>query len=125
MRELALVVAAGAALLAAPAALAAPPPGAPGCAVFPANNVWNADVSSLPVHPSSAQWLASAQSGSRRLHPDFGRTPYGMPWIVVDNSHPATPMHFDYADESDAGPYPFDAATPSKAARTPTETGTR
>ena len=34
-----------------------------GCQAFPADNVWNTDVSSLPVHPRSADWLASTAAG--------------------------------------------------------------
>ncbi|HLY64155.1 MAG TPA: hypothetical protein VKU60_01375 [Chloroflexota bacterium] len=99
-------------------ASAAGPPEAPSCSVFPASNVWNADVSALPVHPQSAGWLASANAGTKRLHPDFGGPPYGMPWIAVDNSHPVTSLAFDYADESDPGPYPFDPNTPIEGGQT-------
>src|SRR5881397_3858518 len=66
---------------------AAPIPGT-SCAVFPSDNIWNADISGLPVNPNSAAWLATMQSSSTNLHPDFGRPPYGMPFAVVDNSYP-------------------------------------
>ncbi|HEX7977437.1 MAG TPA: hypothetical protein VF461_02445, partial [Gemmatimonadaceae bacterium] len=36
--------------------------------VFPADNPWNADISSLPVDPGSAPLIASC--GLRNLHPD-------------------------------------------------------
>lgn len=106
-----------AALTLVPARVLAAPAGAPNCPLFPANDVWNADVSALPVHPSSAQWLASANAATKRLHPDFGRTPYGLPWVVVENSHPTATVRFEYADESDPGPYPIDAATPIEGGR--------
>jgi hypothetical protein len=32
---------------------------------------------------------------------------YGIPWQTVPGSQPLVPMTFDYADESDPGPYPF------------------
>src|SRR5207245_249462 len=32
------------------------------CPVFPANNVWNTDVSKLPADPHSAAWLRSMHS---------------------------------------------------------------
>ena len=35
-------------------AAAAPLPEAPGCAMFPADNVWRANVSALPLDPKSA-----------------------------------------------------------------------
>ena len=76
------------------------------CQVFPANNIWNTDISTLPVHTRSAQWLASMSAATTNLHPDFGGPPYGFPFNVVDNSHPTVSVAFQYASESDAGPYP-------------------
>ncbi len=95
---------------AAPAALAAPPPGTT-CNVFPADNVWNTDISSLPVHPRSADWLNSMGASTTKLHPDFGG-PYGIPYAVVPGTHPKVAVSFDYADESDPGPYPFGSDIP-------------
>jgi hypothetical protein len=91
-------------LTALPAEASAPPSTA--CQVFPADNIWNTDISSLPVHPRSAQWLASMNGATAKLHPDFGGPPYGFPFNVVDNSHSTYSVSFLYADESDAGPYP-------------------
>jgi hypothetical protein len=94
-----------------------PPPGAPTCPLFPADNVWNADISALPVHPQSGAWLASMNAGSTRLHPDFGPSfgaqpiPYGIPFNVVDSRHPVVSPAFLYAGESDPGPYPFGSDT--------------
>lgn len=76
------------------------------CTVFPADNIWNTDISSLPVNTQSATWLASTMPGSGKLHPDFGGPPYGMPFNVVDNTHATATYTFNYASESDAGPYP-------------------
>jgi len=88
-------------------ALAAAVPGTP-CSVFPADNVWNTDISGLPVHPRSAAWLASSGAAAgRRLHPDFGGDPYGIPFDVVSSSHATTSYTFRYAAESDPGPYPY------------------
>jgi hypothetical protein len=84
----------------------APVPGS-GCAVFASDNVWNTDISTLPVNTRSAAWLRSMDSGSTLLHPDFGKAPYGLPFAVVDNSHPTVSLRFTYASESDPGPYPF------------------
>jgi hypothetical protein len=88
-----------------------------GCPVFPADNIWNRDVSSLPVDTAhSASWIANSGGTSRLLHPDFGSSgtanPYGIPYIVVNSSHPKVSVAFDYSDESDGGPYPFGADTP-------------
>ncbi len=95
----------------------APLPGAgPACPLFPADNIWHADVSSLPVHARSAAWIASMGGPERRLHPDFGPNdggqPYGIPYSVVPGSTQKVAVTFDYADESDPGPYPFGPATP-------------
>jgi hypothetical protein len=72
-----------------PAGCPQPPPGGRptigGCSVFPADNPWNQDVSTLPVHPNSAGYLAYVNaSGGSMVHPDFGSNPsYGIPYSVV------------------------------------------
>ena len=81
------------------------------CGVFPANNIWNTRVDSLPVHDMSDTWLASASAGSTDLHPDFGPPDYGIPFDVVGRGHDDVQVDFLYADESDPGPYPFDGRT--------------
>src|SRR5438128_3143375 len=90
-------------------AAAAPVPST-SCQVFPADNVWNTDISTLPVHARSAQWLASMAS-TTNLHPDFGGPPYGFPFNVVDRTHATVSVTFQYASESDAGPYPLGTDT--------------
>lgn len=99
--------------LAPPAAHAVPAAPVPGttCAVFPADNIWNTDISNLPVNPNSAKWLKAMHAGTTNLHPDFGPPKYGFPLDVVDNTHAATSIGFQYEPESDPGPYPFDANT--------------
>jgi hypothetical protein len=92
------------------------PPGA-SCPVFPADNVWNTDISQLPVNANSNAWLGSMNAGSTNLHPDFGSSgdpsaPYGIPYAVVTDAHPKVPVTFQFADESDKGPYPFGPETP-------------
>ncbi len=78
--------------------------------VFPRSNWWNQDVSAAPVDPQSAaiiDWISGRStnpSAVRRLHPDFGPPPYGIPYVVVSGDQPRVPLAFvDYADESDAG----------------------
>ena len=93
------------------AAPAAPVPGTD-CIVFPANNIWNTNISKLPVHAKSATWMATMKASTTKLHPDFGGPPYGMPFAVVDDTHATTFVDFVYADESDPGPYPFGSDTP-------------
>ena len=119
-RVLAAVVVVGAAAGlgdAGTAAAGTPVPGAPDCPMFPADNIWNTDISGLPVNAHSAQWMASMDSSTTDLHPDFGPSgdpsnPYGMPHTVVPAGHPFVNVSFQYASESDPGPYPFGADTP-------------
>ena len=75
----------GSAVQAAPGRSSAPVPGT-ACSVFPANDVWNMDVSGLPVSPNSKMWKRSAHAGTTLLHPDFGPPNYGIPYDVVDGS---------------------------------------
>ncbi len=115
--RLAAGLVAGLGLVASVPAGGAPLPGTgTACPLFPADNVWHADVSRLPVHARSADWITSMGGPERRLHPDFGPNdggqPYGIPYSVVPGSTSKVTVAFDYADESDAGPYPFGPATP-------------
>ncbi len=86
------------------------------CPSFPADAVWNTPITSLPVDAHSATWLAAMSASTTSLHPDYGpsggKIPYGIPWVVVTNSTPTTKVKFQYASESNPGPYPFTATTP-------------
>ena len=77
--------------------------------IFPADNVWNTDISSATVDSNSATLIASCGATSS-LHPDFGTVyagaPNGIPYVVVHGSEPRVPVSFQYASESDPGPYP-------------------
>jgi hypothetical protein len=80
-----------------------------GCDVRPANDPWNQDITSLGLNPQSATWVNTINGGGvRKVHPDFGSDPtYGIPFTVVPENQALIPVAFrDYADESDAGPYP-------------------
>jgi hypothetical protein len=47
---------------------------------------------------------------STHVHPDWGdwsTDHYGIPWQTAPESQPTVPMKFEYADQSDPGPYPF------------------
>ncbi|HEX7380430.1 MAG TPA: hypothetical protein VF278_25170, partial [Pirellulales bacterium] len=76
---------------------------------------WNRRIDDDPVDPNSAKLVAAIQNTAGRfagqawLHPDFG--PNGaIPYLIVENAK-TVPVAFDYADESDKGPYaiPLDA----------------
>ncbi|MBK6455204.1 MAG: hypothetical protein IPF87_03835 [Gemmatimonadetes bacterium] len=81
---------------------------------FPANNPWNTNVASAPVDPNSATLIASC--GLRTLHPDFGTTwngaPNGIPYVLVGGSQAKRSVTFQYASESDPGPYPIPVNAP-------------
>ena len=81
--------------------------------LFPADHWWNLDVSSWPVDPGSANYIAFINNGgTRRLHPDLGgdaatsddpSASYGMPYTVVSgvSASDLVVVEFDYAPESD------------------------
>ncbi|WP_345129385.1 hypothetical protein [Dactylosporangium darangshiense] len=95
---------------AAPSGSASPTANAP-CAIFPADNVWHADVSKLPVNRDSAAWVASIGAAAH-AHPDFGSglidgAPFGIPVTAVPAGQAKVKVTFSYAGESDPGPYPI------------------
>ena len=82
-----------------------------GCAIFPADNVWNTPIDNLPPDLNSSSYIVSIGSGTR-VHPDFGSGlwdggPIGIPFNIVPGDQPRVRIVFDYWDESDPGPYPI------------------
>jgi hypothetical protein len=111
MKRLALVAAAAGVLLTGASAQALRLPTAPRCPVFPADNPWNQRVDRLPVAADSAQLIASIGLDSP-VHADFGSGswdggPIGIPFDVVSRATSDSHVSFEYADESDRGPYPI------------------
>jgi hypothetical protein len=91
----------------------APLPAAPKCSVFPASNPWNQPVDKLPVAADSDTVISSI-GRDRGLHADFGSGlwdggPIGIPVTVVSGKQKKSRVAFEYADESDRGPYPIPA----------------
>lgn len=81
------------------------------CPLFPEDNVWNTPVDTLPVDARSSSYITTI-GASKDLHPDFGSGtwnggPIGIPYTIVPGSQQEVPVTFDYADESDPGPYPI------------------
>src|SRR6476661_4622379 len=79
------------------------------CTVFPASNVWNTPVDTLPVHPNSTTYVNTIGAASG-LKFDFGAGlwnggPIGIPFVTVPGTQTRYPATFLYQDESDAGPY--------------------
>ncbi len=98
------------------------PPSAPGpaqiagCNVFPADNIWNTAVDTLPLDPNSAAYV-NAIGASRTLNADFGSglwegAPIGIPFTTVPGNQPRVAVSFEYAGESDPGPYPIPPNAP-------------
>src|SRR5437764_1290600 len=92
---------------------AAPAPNIAGCPVFPASNPWNQRVDTLPVAANSAAMIRSIGL-DEPVHADFGSGLYdgqaiGIPYNVVTGVQPKAHVRFEYADESDKGPYPIPA----------------
>jgi hypothetical protein len=94
-----------------PVAAGAAPPVISGCQIFPADNVWNAPIDTMPVDPNSSAYVSTIGPNTG-VHPDFGAglwdgEPMGIPYNVVPGTQPKVAISFDYADESDPGPYPI------------------
>jgi len=72
-------------------------------------------VDQAPVDPASSALIASI-GAAEALHADFGADwdggPFGIPYVVVSGTQKRVPMRFDYADESDPGPYPIPPGPP-------------
>jgi len=79
---------------------------------FPADNLWNQDISAAPVDTNSAAMINFIGSGIG-LHPDFGAGLYsgqsiGIPYLVVGSQQAPAPINFTaYGSESDPGPMPI------------------
>lgn len=87
-----------------------------GCALFPDDSYWHADVSQLPVHRDSDTFIDTIGRDAG-LKADFGAGQYegswiGIPYTVVGSDQSGVDVSFLYADESDPGPYPIPADAP-------------
>jgi hypothetical protein len=115
-----LAAAAALAAVASTTAAAPAPPKLGGCPVFPATSVWNKRVDKLPVSASSAAIIESIGDGG--VHADFGNglwegSRIGIPYVVVHGkTTPKARLAFEYAAESDKGPYPIPRNVPIEGA---------
>ena len=118
-RRLAAAAVAGAAVVAVPGlaragatstAGASRPPRLAGCQLLPADNPFNQPVDKLPVARNSAALIGRIGLGDP-VHPDFGTryngAPNGIPITVVGANTRRVRVRFQYASESDRGPYPL------------------
>jgi hypothetical protein len=100
-------------------ALVSPSTSAPtidGVGVFPDNNIWNTPVDRLPLDPNSDMYVATI-GATKGLKADFGSGtwdggPIGIPFVTVSGDLAKVPIEFEYADESDPGPYPIPPDAP-------------
>src|SRR4051812_387431 len=95
--------------------------GASRCPVFPRDNAWNRRVDRLPVAAGSDRIIATI-GVDRPVHADFGSGrynggPIGIPYTTVSKRQPRVPVRFQYADESDRGPYPIPRSAPVEGGR--------
>ena len=102
-----------------------PPPESPdvsaspviaGCPILPSDHIWNTRVDTLPADARSDDYI-NAIGRDVGLHPDFGSGlweggPIGIPYTTADATTPKTSVSFEYADESDPGPYPIPPGAP-------------
>ena len=93
------------------------------CPIFPADNVWNTPIDTLPVDPNSDNYINSI-GATTSLHPDFGagtympnRQPFGIPYAILTTSQRPIPIFFYYYDESDPGPWPIPSNVPIEGGR--------
>ncbi len=108
-----VLLVAAACLFWAPVAAAQNSPTLEGCPVLPPDNIWNTPVADRRIDSNSSAYISTI-GPARGLHPDFGSGtwnggPIGIPYTVVEASQPAVNVSFDYAEESDPGPYPIPA----------------
>ena len=86
-----------------------PKPGVgPGSPSVADQSAWNQDISSAPLDPNSANYIAYINShGGNMLHPDFGSPrEYGFPYSVTGKRPKAKRVKFlAYGDESSQGRY--------------------
>ena len=79
---------------------------------FPANNLWNTDISGAPVDPNSANYIQFIGANAT-VHADFGSGLYngqsiGIPYQIVSAAQAKFPIKLGaYASEDDAGPMPI------------------
>ncbi len=70
-----------------------------GCLMFPADNIWNKPIDSLPRHSQSDNYISFIGAGTS-LHPDFGANwnggPFGIPFDLVPGTQPMVPIRYKH-----------------------------
>jgi hypothetical protein len=93
-----------------PSASPSAKPATAACTILPADDVWHANVTKLPVARLSSAYVKSIGT-SAPVHADFGSglwdgAPIGIPITTVPAGQTKVKVSFQYAGESDKGPYP-------------------
>jgi hypothetical protein len=84
---------------------------------FPADSLWNKDISAAPVDSNSTAMI-NFIGASVGVHPDFGAGQYqgsymGIPYTVVGSQQAPVVINFTaYGSESDPGPMPISLTAP-------------
>jgi hypothetical protein len=79
---------------------------------FPSDNLWNTNISTMPIDPNS-QNIIDFIGAEAPLHPDFGAGLYdgqsmGIPYQTEADAQPLVKIQLgEYASESDPGPMPI------------------
>ena len=86
------------------------------CQLFPNDNIWNTPIDQLKTDANSTLYVQTIGE-SKVVHADFGSGlwnsgPIGIPYVIVNGSQPKVKITFEYADESDPGPYPIPVNPP-------------
>ena len=89
------------------------PPTIGKCTVFPADNIWNTPIDTLPVDSHSAAYIASIGPTAPV------RYDMTMPFVAVPGTQPKVPVIFSSPTESDPGPYPIPPNAPVEGNGTP------
>lgn len=116
-RALAALFAAAVLPARAGAAAIQPDPAFPAtCPMLPADNTWNTRIDAVPRDPNSDAYVRSI-GADEPLRPDFASglwegAPIGIPFAAVSGGTQPVAVVFDYADESDPGPYPIPPDAP-------------
>ena len=84
---------------------------------FPADNLWNKDISAAPLDSNSGAIIGFI-GASISVHPDFGAGLYqgqsiGIPYLIVNAQQVPIAVNFTaYGSESDPGPMPIPVTAP-------------
>ena len=90
------------------------------CSIFPADNIWNTRIDTMPVHPDSGAYINTI-GADKTLHADFGsgvwppgsNSPIGIPFVEVGPEQAEVAINYTaYGSESDPGPFPIPPDAP-------------